>query len=476
MRTIGQPQIFYEQPGVAGAGARVNSIVRGSENMDMPLPQFLLHVQTQYADHVHEKWINFCHELHTLGVIAGVIDGPTQEYQDAIKEAVGSYFSNLLNRSQRTNFWEGLSPLDGAATLGGIYYKAMGGVAGAFGPNRVSENWNAVGNRLLTTDPEKLLYNVGSDIVGTIWDSCKKRWYQFWDDFEKQGLLVAAGKLQIDAALVAAEIGISVAAAIVTGGVAGVALAGVKIVARRISATASRITVRLVGRAGQAVPDSNRIPVITRADTDLNPRIVREVFDEEKLGVGSGRGDVAARGELPNDSVNRPAGGAAGAGRTVQERVGPDGKKNTTELTFDPETGRPIGAQGTLRHDFGSTPRGDNATQVGKLGNAGDQGGHLVGHRFMGDTPDQGIAPQAGNLNNGAWRTMENEWADWTKKGYEVDYNINVRPPGAVRPDAFDVRYTVRDPQTGEIKYTNNNRFRNVPGQQFERVSFRDME
>ena len=38
--------------------------------------------------------------------------------------------------------------------------------------------------------------------------------------------------------------------------------------------------------------------------------------------------------------------------------------------------------------------RGDNATDVGNLGEPGDDGGHLGAHRFFGDTPDQGIVPQ----------------------------------------------------------------------------------
>jgi hypothetical protein len=161
--------------------------------------------------------------------------------------------------------------------------------------------------------------------------------------------------------------------------------------------------------------------------------------------------------------------------------VGPPKKKHTrgrneNEITYDPKTGRPINAKGTLREDFGSSVRKDNATAVGKLGNPGDHGGHLVGHRFMGDTPDYGIAPQAGNLNTGAWKTMENEWADWIKKGYEVDYQIDVFPPGAVRPDVFRAKYTVRDPKTGKVRYQNRANFQNQAGEKFERISFRDME
>lgn len=195
-------------------------------------------------------------------------------------------------------------------------------------------------------------------------------------------------------------------------------------------------------------------------------------FNQKDLEAKYGKPEENHAGILRDDTNRDVKSGATAGSKSKKLQRG----KNDSDITYDPKTGRPINAKGTLREDFGSSKRGDNATAVGKLGNTGDQGGHLVGHRFMGDTPDEGIAPQAGNLNQGAWKTMENEWADWIKNGYEIDYNIDVKPPGAVRPDAFDVRYTVRDPKTGEIKYTKNNRFRNVAGQKFSRVPFRDME
>jgi hypothetical protein len=173
---------------------------------------------------------------------------------------------------------------------------------------------------------------------------------------------------------------------------------------------------------------------------------------------------------VKKEDTNRPV--AGGAAKSAKHKRG----KNDNEITYDPKTGRPIGAKGTLREDFGGTTRGDNATAIGKLGQTGDQGGHLVGHRFMGDTPDYGIAPQAGNLNTGAWKTMENEWADWIKKGKEVSYDIKVNPPGAVRPDSFEVIYKVIDPKTGEVKHTKKKTFRNQAGEKFDRVNFRDME
>lgn len=148
---------------------------------------------------------------------------------------------------------------------------------------------------------------------------------------------------------------------------------------------------------------------------------------------------------------------------------------NRKTTIWDRDTGRPISETGTIKKDFGSSTRRDNATEIGRLGDKGDHGGHLGAHRFFGDTPDEGIAPQAGNLNIGAWKTMENEWAAWVNRGYQVDYSIDVFPPGAVRPDSFSVKYSVTNPTTGEVVYRNRPEFDNVAGAVFDRVKTADM-
>jgi len=149
--------------------------------------------------------------------------------------------------------------------------------------------------------------------------------------------------------------------------------------------------------------------------------------------------------------------------------------RNTKTTWWDRETGRPGSERGTILDDFGGTGRGDNATEVGSLGNPTDHGGHLGAHRFFGDTPDPGIIPQAGNLNTGAWKKMENEWAAWVGNGYQVDYRIDVYPPGAVRPDALEVEYIVTNPNTGEEVYRNFPSFWNEAGESFDRKYSRDM-
>ncbi len=134
---------------------------------------------------------------------------------------------------------------------------------------------------------------------------------------------------------------------------------------------------------------------------------------------------------------------------------------------------RPTSVEATLKEDFGGGTRGDAATEVGHHGDPNDHGGHLIGHRFMGDTPNVGIVPQAGNLNTGAWKRMENEWADWIGSGREVHVKISIRPPGSNRPSSFRVRYQVKDPVTGKVLHGRTATFDNTTGQSFDRI-YRD--
>jgi hypothetical protein len=73
-----------------------------------------------------------------------------------------------------------------------------------------------------------------------------------------------------------------------------------------------------------------------------------------------------------------------------------------------------------------------------------DQGGHIVGSRFFGPGEQINLYPQSANLNQGAWKTMENGWADAMVAGKDVKIEVEAIFSGASkRPDAFDVSYWI---------------------------------
>ncbi len=92
---------------------------------------------------------------------------------------------------------------------------------------------------------------------------------------------------------------------------------------------------------------------------------------------------------------------------------------------------------------------------------------------------DQGLKnlfPQDANLNRGAYKSMENEWEDWTKEGYEVKPTVRLDPPGSARPDNIIANYNVHDPKTGKRVFRRRHEFNNVKGETFNRVNRKDMQ
>ncbi|ROQ28849.1 DNA/RNA non-specific endonuclease [Gallaecimonas pentaromativorans] len=115
--------------------------------------------------------------------------------------------------------------------------------------------------------------------------------------------------------------------------------------------------------------------------------------------------------------------------------------EKTNLITKKDEQGRPISVEATLK----STHSGKRSSTESKLqGSVGgddrledDDGGHLIGHRFMSDQGIKNLFPQNSNLNRGVYKTMENEWADWTKEGYEVRLKVKLDPKGSSRPETL---------------------------------------
>jgi hypothetical protein len=198
--------------------------------------------------------------------------------------------------------------------------------------------------------------------------------------------------------------------------------------------------------------------------------------DDIAAGATRSADDVAAGAAQGADDV------AAGAARGADEagavvRTGRVGR-NEVSWTVDAE-GRPVHAEATLHEVHDGTPRSSAEQraqrETGHAGNPGDQGGHIIGHRFMPDQGSVNMFPQAGEFNNGAYRLMENEWADWVDAGAEVRVNVDLSDFHGARPEQVSVSYQVHD-ESGQLIYEGGERFRNEAGQQFDRVPRADIE
>jgi filamentous hemagglutinin len=82
---------------------------------------------------------------------------------------------------------------------------------------------------------------------------------------------------------------------------------------------------------------------------------------------------------------------------------------------------------------------------AGKCGDIGDQGGHLIAATLGGAGDRINLVPQSATLNNGPWKTMENEFKAAIESGKKVSIKIDVGypPGGGVRPNEFKVFATI---------------------------------
>lgn len=73
-----------------------------------------------------------------------------------------------------------------------------------------------------------------------------------------------------------------------------------------------------------------------------------------------------------------------------------------------------------------------------------DQGGHIVASRFFGPGEQINMYPMVDKLNLGAWKQMENSWADAMVAGKDVKIEVNAIFEGtSKRPSKFEVEYYI---------------------------------
>lgn len=447
----------------------IQQISRGTNNQDMTPDKFLTYVRRDQRQYFLERLREYEAMLHMIGLLAGIAGTEDEQKaaRDKLKNAIESYMATIEIPDEQLNPF--------AVPIGTPHAaQAQGGMAIAYLFNRYilgqSDEENIIVKAGEANDhANQALTQMLTDLLVSIWNSLRDWLSNFWETYESEGLIIAMNRARIDVAFFAAECAIDIAVGAVTAGFGAAvsrAIKGLRFVGMRSGLGSTRVVIK-------AIPDNhNRAPTYLMdtdvADDAIDPQFDR-IVDEDRFGGGGAIDDTDTRttpnADTPNTTVIR------GSGR------------NEATIVVDPETGRPESVTASIKDDMGANPRGDNAAEIGKLGDPGDHGGHLIAHRFMGDVPDQGIVPQAGNLNTGAWKTMENEWADWVaygrsnRKDIEISVEIDVDPPGAVRPDRFDVFYTVREVMPDGTKRVvqpeRHASFRNQAGETFDRVYFR---
>ena len=144
------------------------------------------------------------------------------------------------------------------------------------------------------------------------------------------------------------------------------------------------------------------------------------------------------------------------------------------------EQGRPVSDTATLSSSYSEARTSQEKQHQRKVGGDArldtDDGGHIIGHRFMSDQGLKNLFPQDANLNRGAYKSMENEWEDWTKEGYEVKLTVRLDPTGSDRPDNIIAEYQVFDKTSGDMVFKRDHRFDNQRGEKFVRVKREDMQ
>ncbi|MGN7984009.1 hemagglutinin repeat-containing protein [Burkholderia sp. 22313] len=102
---------------------------------------------------------------------------------------------------------------------------------------------------------------------------------------------------------------------------------------------------------------------------------------------------------------------------------------------------------------------GYQQVKAGREGGSGDDGGHLIASILNGPGEKLNIVPMDSNLNRGAWKQLENSWADALSAGKQVKVSIEPQYQGdSRRPEGFNITYVVGNGRPAQ-QY-----FRNSPG------------
>lgn len=215
---------------------------------------------------------------------------------------------------------------------------------------------------------------------------------------------------------------------------------------------------------GLARYDPGAAQMLRPAQQGVGEAIEKTPGQVQPLGAGQTLADIRPRHEAVKDGA-------------VIERSAVVGRNEAT-WTLD-ALGRPVRAEATLREVFVDLDRSSAEQraqgEAADRGIEGDHGGHIIGHRFVKDQGLDNLFPQNGDFNISAYKTLENEMADWVETGAEVRVAVDLLG-GGDRPERVRVVYEVVNPASGEVVYDNIVLFRNAADQTFDRTPSSDMK
>ncbi|GCO83339.1 hemagglutinin-related protein [Escherichia coli] len=207
------------------------------------------------------------------------------------------------------------------------------------------------------------------------------------------------------------------------------------------------------------------------SSTDFAQRLEKQYgLDSQRAEILAGAAMAAVTGGLGKGG--KPAAGTAGKNIVVVDS-GKKGAWNKAMNKPEPNTIYKVDGDKTYHTDNLARPTQVEATlsanvkdrngyqqcKAGRCGNLGDEGGHLIASIFNGPGEKLNLLPMDGNLNKGAWKSMENTWAKALSEGKDVKVNIQPSYTGnSVRLDKFYVEYSINGGRP--VSET----FKNVPG------------
>ncbi len=171
-------------------------------------------------------------------------------------------------------------------------------------------------------------------------------------------------------------------------------------------------------------------------------KITDKVGDSKHIADDIVRGTDEAIDEVAETLMNGAQYTKIGRIKTLKPNIS---YKTTSGYLYKTDSlGRIDSVEGTLKLGKGNINK--HAQKVAGRGDrlADDHGGHLIANIFDGSGNLDNLVPMNGNLNQGAWKTMENTWADALKSGKKVNVTIDTIYEGnSKRPTEFFVEYFI---------------------------------